>query len=232
MVLDALADDVWTVTRPLRFFGVEVGTRMTVVRLAGGGLFVHSPVALDPALREAVDALGPVTAIVAPNLLHHLFVGAWASAYPGASVWACPGLEAKRKDVAWSGVLGDAPEPPWSGSLDQVFFGALPMQNEVVFFHPTTKTLISSDLVFDLASHPSGLTRALASLIGHRRPGPTVLERLMIRDRDAARAQIGRIAAWEPDRLVLAHGPIVLEGGAAVVRDGYRFLEPSPPRAG
>lgn len=223
-MLEQLVDDVWVAARPLRFFGVEVGTRMTVVRLPDGGLFVHSPVALDPPTRDAIDALGPVTAIVAPTLFHHLYVAEWARAYPSASISACPGLEKKRKDVAWSRVLGDGPADEWTGSLEQVFFGALPMQNEVVFFHRKTRTLISSDLVFNLASHASGLTRAVAFMIGHRTPGPTLLERLMIRDRDAARDQIGRIVAWGADRIVLAHGDVIRSDGSAVVQNGYRWL--------
>ncbi|MEZ4262608.1 MAG: DUF4336 domain-containing protein [Polyangiaceae bacterium] len=223
-MLEPLVEDVWTASRPLRFLGVEVGTRMTVVRLPGGGLFVHSPVPLDAPTREAVDALGPVKAIVAPCLFHHLYVADWAKAYPQSSVSACPGLEDKRRDVAWSRVLDDEAPDEWRDALDQVLFGALPMQNEVVFFHRASKTLISSDLVFNLAAHPSALTRAIAFMIGHTKPGPTLLERLMIRDREAARAQIGRIAAWEPERVVLAHGEIVASGGAAMVRDGFAWL--------
>ncbi|MCG7533934.1 DUF4336 domain-containing protein [Pseudoalteromonas sp. OOF1S-7] len=49
-------------------------TRMTIVRLPCGGLWVHSPICLTPGLREQVDALGPVTYLVAPNHLHHLFM--------------------------------------------------------------------------------------------------------------------------------------------------------------
>ena len=109
-MFERIADDIWMEPRELRFFGVELGTRMTVVRLRSGGLFVHSPVALDRPTREAIDALGSVTAIVAPNLFHHLYVRDWARAYPGASLSACPGLATKRKDVAWSRVLGDEPE--------------------------------------------------------------------------------------------------------------------------
>ncbi len=223
-MLDPIAEDVWTASRPLRFFGVELGTRMTVVRLGGGGLFVHSPVALDEPTREAIDALGPVTAIVAPCLFHHLYVGEWSRAYPSASVSACPGLDRKRKDVAWSRVLGDEPAAEWSGTLEQVFFGAIPMQNEIVFFHRKTRTLISSDIIFNLASHSSALTRALAFMIGHRKPGPTWLERVMVKDRAAARDQIDRMVAWEADRIVLAHGDVIASNGSAVLRDGYGWL--------
>ncbi len=224
--LQRIAEGIWVATRPLRFFGVEVGTRMTVVRLGGGGLFVHSPVALDEPTREAIEGLGPVVALVAPCLFHHLFITDWVRAYPRASVSACPGLDAKRPDVPWSRVLHDIvpADVEWSGELDQVFFSALSILNEVVFFHRPTRTLITSDLVFNLARHPSVSTRAAAFLIGHREPGPTLLERLLIRDRAVAREQIGRMVAWAPQRIILGHGDIVGANATAVLRRGYRFL--------
>jgi len=66
-MLRQLAQDLRVTERPQRAFGIEIGTRMTVVRLADGTLFVHSPVALDRATRLALDALGPVRHVVAPN---------------------------------------------------------------------------------------------------------------------------------------------------------------------
>ncbi|MBX3229078.1 MAG: DUF4336 domain-containing protein [Labilithrix sp.] len=224
--LTPIDDGLWIAERRLRFVGLEVGTRMTVVRLAGGGLFVHSPVALDDATREAVDRLGPVAAIVAPCLYHHLFVGDWARAYPAASVSGCPGLAAKRSDVRWSRELGDGVpgDAEWRGDLEQVAFTALPLQNEVVFFHPATRTMITSDVVFDLARHPSAVTRAVAFMTGLRAPGPTLLERLFIRDRAAAKEQIGRMVAWGAERIVLAHGALVTTDAAAVLERAYRWL--------
>lgn len=225
-MLEAVGEDIWVAARPLRFFGVETGTRMTVIRLEGGGLFIHSPVALDAETRAAIDDLGPVVAIVAPCLFHHLYVGPWAEAYPKASLSACPGLDEKRADVKWSRVLGDdvPADAEWGADLDQVFFASFPMQNEVVFFHRKSRTLVSSDVVFNLATHASPLTRALAFMIGHREPGPTLLERLMIRDRREAHDQIGRMIDWGPERIVLAHGDIVRSNGASVLKKGYRWL--------
>jgi len=162
--MEPIADGVWTEARRLRFAGVETGTRMTVVRLSDGGLFVHSPIPLRGGTREAVDALGPVKAVVAPSLFHHLSVGAWIQAYPDAVVCACPGLERKRRDLAWQRVLGDEPEKEWRGEIDQVFFGARSLENEVVFFHRASRTLICADMIFNLAHHPSRFTRIVAFL--------------------------------------------------------------------
>lgn len=220
-MLLTLVDDLWTVTRPLRFFGIEMGTRMTVVRLAHGGLLVHSPVSLDTEVRAAVEALGPVEAIVAPSLFHHLYVREWTEAFPRATAFCCPGLESKRKDVAWGAILSDS--TLWPGEIDQVHFSALPFSNEVILFHRKSQTLISSDFVFNLKNHPSTFTRAFAKMAGPS-PGPTLLERVMIRDHALARTQVDRILAWNPERIVLAHGDIVERDATESLRRGYAWL--------
>lgn len=225
-VLTPLAPEIWTVSRPLRFFGLALGTRMTVVRLSGGGLFVHSPVALDAETRAAVDAEGPVAVVVAPCLFHHLHIGAWAEAYPDATIIGCPGLAAKRPDVRWSRAVDpSAPDDAaWSKDLDAVVFTAVAMQNEVVFHHRASATMISSDVIFNLATHESAFTRVVGRMIASREPAPSFLERLLIKDRAAAREQIGRMVAWGPERIVLAHGDNVLTDGAGVLERGYAWL--------
>jgi len=65
-MLRQLANDLWVTQRRQRFLGLELGTRMTVVRLAGDELLVHSPVALDPHTRAELDRLGRVAYVVAP----------------------------------------------------------------------------------------------------------------------------------------------------------------------
>lgn len=223
MQLTAIADDLWIHERPLRFLGIETGTRMTIVRLRGG-LFVHSPAPLEPGLRAEVEALGPVLAIVAPSLFHHLGVQSWIEAFPQAITCACPGLAQKRKDLRWDRVLGDTPEPAWAGEIDQVFFAARRLENEVVFLHRASRTMICADAVFNLARHPSRLTRVVALLLGNREPGATWLEHVMMRDRAAAREQVGRMLAWDFDRIVLAHGPMIASGGKERLRRAYAWL--------
>lgn len=223
MLLTPLAPDLWIHERPLRFLGVETGARMTIVRLPDG-LFVHCPAPLSPELQAEVDALGPVRWLVASSLFHHLGVQSWIDAYPHAVTCACPGLEKKRADLRWDRILGDAPEPEWAGHIDQVFFAARKLENEVVFHHRASRTLICADMLFNLARHPSRFTRLVAFLLGNRRPGPTWLEHVMMRDRVAAREQVGRVLAWDFDRVVLSHGPLIDADGREVVRRAYAWL--------
>ena len=71
-----LAPNLWTVDQPDFNTGIaKIGTRMTVIKLPSGGLFLHSPTKLDSETQQALGALGEVRAVVAPSRAHHLFVG-------------------------------------------------------------------------------------------------------------------------------------------------------------
>ena len=222
-VLTPFVDEVWIDTREAKFFGVPCGSRMTVVRLAAGGLFVHSPVGLDAETRAQVDALGEVRAVVAPSLFHHLHVGAWMAAYPKAHFAACPGLEWKRPDLAWNSVTADQPHPIWAADLEQVYFSAR-RENEVEFYLPRRRLLLCADAMLNLSTHPARSARLAARLMGNSAPGVGHLEPLMVRDRKVARRQVDRMLAWDFDPAVLSHGAVLPEGGHAALRHAYAWL--------
>jgi len=220
-----LAENLWVVERPQTFYGLSVGTRMTVVRLSGERLLLHSAVELDAALRTELDAIGRVCFAVAPNRVHHLYAGAVAQLYPEARLWVAPGLERKRPDLAFVAVLGDEAPEEWRGEVDQVFFRGRPYENEVVFFHRASRTLLLCDLAFNFGPRAAAPTRLLMKLIrsyGHF--GPSKLDPLLIRDRRAARASLERILAWDFDRVVVAHGDVLESGGHDALRRGYSWL--------
>jgi len=223
-----LADGLWVAHMPLRFFGAQFGTRMTVMRLPDGGLVVHSPVRLTDDLRTALDCLGPVRAVLAPNRLHHLFVGDFVAAYPEAAFHCSPALRTKRPDIPWMATLTDTPDPLWEPILDQCpVRGSLHM-DEVVFYHRRSRTLIVCDFLerFDSPDHP-WLFRQLAKLGGvWHRYGLTRDQRLLFRDTAALRATLRTILAWDFDRVILAHGPLVEADGRRVVREAFAWLEP------
>lgn len=218
--------NLWVVERPLRFVGgVELGARMTVVRLADGSLFLHSPVALDDALRAELQALGTPRYVVAPNRFHHLFAGAYRDVFPECRLYVAPGLPEKRPDLHYAAVLPAEASTPWLGEIDQELFAGLPMMNEVVFLHRASRTLLVCDLAFHLGPEAPWLTRVCFRLVGgYDRFGPTVVERLLIRDRVAARASLERILAWDFDRVIVAHGKILEQGGREGMRRGYSWL--------
>jgi hypothetical protein len=219
-----LDSDLWVTETPLRFLGVEVGARMTVVRLPSSKLLLHSPVAASEELVREVQALGSVAYLVAPNLLHHLFVGEWKQACPDASIHVAPGLDAKRADLAADSVLSNEPEAGWEGTLDQIVMDGFPFANEVVFFHRPSATLFLTDLAFNLGAAEPPLTRAFIRLAGtYGRVSPTLLERILVRDRKAFRASLERIFEWPFERVIVSHGEVSESGGREELASGYAW---------
>lgn len=87
----------------MAYLGVSIPfpTRMVVVRLQSGDLFLWSPTEPDDRLLSQVDALGPVKHLVSPNKIHYANIGAWKRTYPEAIAWASPGV---RQRAASQGV--------------------------------------------------------------------------------------------------------------------------------
>ncbi|NOJ78141.1 DUF4336 domain-containing protein [Myxococcus xanthus] len=217
-----VADDVHVLAVEFRIGGMDLGGRMTAVRLPDGGLWLHSPVRCSPEARAAVDALGPVRFLVAPNLMHHLYVQDWAAAYPDAKVAAPAALRLKRPDLRIDLELGATAEASWAGVLDQVLVQGMPKVDELLFFHRPSQTLFVTDLAFNVHRTGSWFTRMYLKLSGAwQRLAPTLLVRSVIKDREAVRASLARAQAWDVERVVVCHGDVVEQGGREAVRNAF-----------
>lgn len=207
--------------------GFRYPTRLAVMRLSDGGLFIWSPVALTDGLRAEVDALGPVRHIVEPNALHHLFLPEWKRAYPDAKLHAPPGLRAKRADIAFDADLGDVPDPSWAAAIDQVMVRGNCITTEVVFFHAASGTVLFTDLLQQIpAELLSGWRSVLAKLDLMTGPEPSVPRkfRFAFTGRRAARAALDKILRWPARKVLMAHGTPVENDAPAFLRRAFRWL--------
>jgi hypothetical protein len=227
-MLHPLGEDIWLAEGPhADVAGFRYPTRMAVVRLRDGGLFVWSPIAIGRDLQVAIDALGEVRFLVAPNSLHHLFLAEWRERYPGAGLIASPGLRAKRADLSFDGDLTDKPHPAWASDIDQVVVRGNLITTEVVFFHRASRSVLFTDLIqhFSPAAF-KGWRAVVARLDLMTAPQPETPRkfRTAFVDRRAARAALERILAWPCERVVMAHAePIASEGQAFIART-FRWL--------
>jgi hypothetical protein len=226
--LEPLAPEVWVVRRPLPLAVGDVGARMTVIRLRDGTLMLHSPVKLDAELQRALAQLGSVRWVLGPSKVHHLFLGDYAAAFPGAALCGAPGLAEKRRDLQFQHVLSEAPPAGWPGEVLLQPVEGMPLMNEVALLHQPSRTLVLTDLVFNVEPAARNRARVFHWLVGATgRFGPHRIIRLGIRDRAAARRSIDRILAWDFDRVVMSHGEVVPKGGRALLEEAFAFL----PRA-
>jgi glyoxylase-like metal-dependent hydrolase (beta-lactamase superfamily II) len=221
--LTNLAPDLWIATRQFTNELGVVTSRMTVIRLTDGRILVHSPVPIEPDLRSAMERLGQVSALIAPNLFHHQFIAEWRSAFPEAKAFCAPGLAAKRSDFKFDGVLENVSPLEWRGQVDQIAIQGIPDYGEVVFFHRASRTLIVGDLVFNYspaqaASDPGGADGL----------GPHSRIRSAISDPNAVRESIENVLRWPFQRVIVAHGEIVESDGHARFQEGFAFLNGQP----
>lgn len=218
------ADGIWIAEAPLRFHGIPFGARMTVVRLADASLLLHSPIALSSTLRARLDALGAVRHIVAPNKLHHLYLGAALTAYPQARLYLPPGLAAKRPEFGAGEPLADSPPAAWAAVLDQLVVRGSRAMQEVVFLHRASRTLIVADLCEHFGAHSPPLTRAVARIARmYARPRMPPDWQWSFSDHAARRASFERLLGWDFDRVILAHGALLTSGAKAVFRREYAW---------
>lgn len=231
MPLTAIATDLWTATQPLRFLGLDVGSRMTVVRLPSDALVLISPIELSDRDCADLDRLGLVGHIVAPNLFHHLSMDATQQRYPEAIAWGVDGLPQKRPDLRFDAMLSQP------GSLEceldylqvEGFAAMLPsgikLVRETVFFHRPSRTLILTDTAFNFDRHSSfSLQLAARALGSYKTLRPSRLEKWGTRDKAPVETSVREILKWDFDRVIPGHGSIVETGGKAQLRAGYEWF--------
>jgi hypothetical protein len=223
-LLEPWAEGVWIAAAPHTMMGLHLGTRMTVVRLPSGGLWVHSPIAPTAALRAEIDALGAVEHVVAPNVFHHVFAGEMVRAYPQAKLHAARGLREKRADLRIDADLGPTADAAWGGALVPHAIEGCDLR-ETVYLHPGSRTLITSDLTENFTHCDHLPTRLYLKAAGvYQKVGWSRLLRFVYRDRAAARRSIDALLDLEFDHLIIAHGEPLRDGVKDAIRETFTFL--------
>ena len=232
--LKPVDDDIWIVDGPVigmkwLWTALPFPTRMTVVRLADGGLWAHSPVALSGGLKAELAELGPVRYLVAPNKIHYWWVGEWRIDYPDAVALAAPRVEERADEhgISFDRELTSAPEDAWAGEIDQVLVPGRFM-TEAVFFHRASATLILADLIenFELDKVHGGFGRFLMRLGGVVHPHgsmPRDLRATFKGHERQVREAVEKMISWEPQRILLAHGHCYEENAVAELRRAFRW---------
>ncbi|WP_316191031.1 DUF4336 domain-containing protein [Bradyrhizobium sp. SZCCHNS2096] len=238
--LKPIADGIWIVDGPTIRFGppglkLPFPTRMTVIRLVSGGLFVHSPTPLTPDLRAQIEREGRVRFLIGPNRIHYWWLPEWHAAFPDALVYLAPRIreqadkQTERRISFASLPLHHADGYPWDEEI-----ATLPVvgsyMTEVEFFHLASRTLILTDLIenFEPAKVGRGWMTYLTWIGGVKPPYGGLPRDLGLtftwRHRAQLRAAVETMIAWHPERIVIAHGKWHETNGAAVLRNAFAWL--------
>jgi hypothetical protein len=196
---------------------VPLPLRSTMVTLKSGHRVLFSPIKFNEKDIKALK-ITPPHALVAPNLLHHLYIKKAADDFKVDNLYGPPGLQQKRPQLEWSIVLGDK---TWSyqEDLPMILVEGAPRLNECVFFHKESRTLIVTDLIFNLSGLELNLKNFIFKLFGtFNRPACSRLLHVFVKDKKLFKASLNKILEWDFDRIVMAHGNIIESGGKEIFR--------------
>jgi hypothetical protein len=227
-MLEEFGPALYSIDGPtVSFFGFPYPTRMAVVRLSDGNAWVWSPIALTEELAREVQSIGPIRYIVSPNKLHHLFLRQWADRWPEARLYAPPGLARRKPAIHFHAELSDEPDPSWATDIDQVIFRGSVAMAEVAFFHCASRTAIIGDLIQRFTEKQTsglkGVVMRLGGVVGEHGGTPCDWRASFLR-RGPARGALQKLLAWNPERLLIAHGQCAPAGASAIIAAALRWM--------
>ena len=202
--LEEIAPNVYTTCADLKVFGlIQLNTRMTVVRLQNGDLWMHSPIAPTTELFSTISQLGTVKWLVSPNLFHHMFIEPWTKHFPEAHVLGSKGLGKKQPNLNILNVQEESQK--FHTEIQCIPIKGIPALKENVFYHRASKTLIITDILFynpDVFGFTKGyfwLNRAL------QEPNVPLLVKASIKDKNAFLDSLREIGNLDVARISMCH---------------------------
>lgn len=224
-----IGPDIAVIQRPFRVLGMPLGKTTTVIRLAAGGVLVHSA---GPWQCEDVSAIrdwGKVWGLMEGSRIHDTFALEMRKVFPGVPYGLPAGfpiaaaeLEPVERLAGW--------DQRWGSEVRIRRIDGMPRLQEHALLHVPSRTLVLTDLVFNLKFPPGQSTPwALRWISGLKSfPGTSRLVKLCVKDREAVRKSMAAVMSWDFDQVVVSHGEIITEDAKTTLRRALAWgLEPA-----
>ena len=144
--------------------------------------------------------------------------------FPRPSILGMPGVEKYQKRVTFQNAIRSE---LWKENTDTIEAHAVRgfPANEIVLLHKPSQTLIITDIAFNICNQ-RGWSKCFFSLSGaHNRFTPTRYAKMAIKDKAAFKKSIDHIAAWDFERIIMAHGDIIEKKGKDLFKQAFAFLD-------
>jgi hypothetical protein len=222
--------NIWIVDGPkVRDMGILFTTRMVIVKLQDGSLWIDSPVPVSFETLKEISHLGSIRYLIAATPRHVWRLESWHTLFPQAQLWvteASP-FTLKKGNLPYTGVLRDIPEQGWADDLEQLMFMGSPLLKEVLFFHKSSHTVMLDDLIqVHVLEKGQPISNALLKLGGVTSPdgGVSLDIRLAFTNRKLARRSLENLLSWDFDKLIIGHGRCIQKDAKAYVAKAFRWL--------
>jgi hypothetical protein len=190
--------------------------RMTILSDRQGNLAIHNPFYLQAADYQKVSQLGEVRWILAPNRFHASEVGGFLAAFPKAELHVSPAVAERMPATRM------LPDSFRSADIFAKEVGGTRGLGEILFFHPQSKTLVVTDLIFHGLKGKNRLERAFFRANGLNQSGPSrIFKFLFTKNEQALLQSIREVLQWDFDQLIPNHGEIVKSGARELLRVGF-----------
>jgi hypothetical protein len=188
---------------------------MTVMKTEAG-LLLHSPVHLDLGDVAAIGRLGPVHAIIAPNLYHHFHVRDCAALFPKARVLVPEGLQEKIGPIPDAEVMASDATVDLPKEVEHLTVTGHSLLRETLLFHRPAATLVTADLIYNYHAEHHLAEKSFFRLIGcYGAPKVAFYHAFSIQSPNVAVEMIEVVRRWQPRRIVMSHGRIIEDERAA-----------------
>ncbi len=198
---------------------MDLPVRTTFVKCSAAGILISPGSSLDI---DKLNGLSGVTDIVAPNLFHCAGIMRSLTVFPQATVWGPVGAKKLKPDIPWSKELSLGAWP-YQDELSMVILSGIPSLNEAIFYHSESRSLILTDLCFNL-SNPSGFGAWLIlNLAGtYKKCAVSRLFLREVKDRTSFKNSIVEFLKYDFDNVILAHGDNLIGNGKARLVEALR----------
>ena len=217
-------DSIWVTERPVWFGGVRLRSKTTVVRLASGALWVHSPCPPTDRVCAALDALGEVRWIVVPNRFHHLQTPATAARYPNARVVGPEAVQSRNPQVRLAMGADDPAYVRSTPELTSIQLRGVPFLDETVFFHAASGSLIAADLLISCCARDHWTWRMTARIWGRYEQVKTPPDvRMHTRASTAVAESIAQMRALPIQQILVAHADPIADRPVQRLAEAWDF---------
>lgn len=223
-MIKSIGENIGVLHRPFRVLGMPLGKTTTVIRLEDGRVLLHSA---GPWRAEEVTAIsewGEVAGIMEGSRIHDTFARELRRFFPGVPYGLPPGFPIPTDELAPVEPLARW-NSRWGPEIKVLKIGGMPRLQEHVLLHVPSRTLVLTDLVFNLVFAPGETVPWALRLISGLKtfPGTSRLVKWCVKDRAAVQSSLAKMMTWDFDQVVVNHGEVITENAKETLREALAW---------
>ena len=193
--------------------GMAFPARSTLIQQQDDGkVFVISPGPFDEETFKEIEALGERIILVSPNMMHHMFIQQSFERWPKVEIYGNPNLWKLKKQPWLKPYIKDIKgiHEVLNINIKAMYVRGNAFLSETVFYDSRRKTLVVTDLVFNMdntVGFLAGLTLRMAGV--YNKLGQSRVVKFSTKNKMSYKTSIEKILEFDFERIIPAHGAII-----------------------